>query len=117
VLIAGLRDLEADVVVIEPAVVPAADWDALVAALRTLGTSTVVVYTTLAAPAMRATVELARIGVRHIVLKGYDDSPRHFQSLFEALATELWRSQLYDRLLPRITALPGPVREAVGYLF
>ncbi|HEY0969675.1 MAG TPA: helix-turn-helix domain-containing protein [Gemmatimonadales bacterium] len=116
-LVAGLRELEADVVVLEPSVIPPAEWGDLVEGIRALGTSTVVVYTTLAPPAMRATVELARLGVRHIVLKGYDDSPRHFRSLFDALATELWRSQLYERLLPRLVVLPVPIQEGVAFLF
>lgn len=116
-LVTGLRELEADVVVIEPSVIPPSEWESLVEGIRSLGTSTVVVYTTLAPPAMRATVELARLGVRHIVLKGYDDSPRHFRSLFEGLATELWRSELHLLLMPHLAGLPVSIREAVGFLF
>ena len=116
-LIAAVRDAKADVIVLEPSAVPASQWGELLGLLGTAELSTLVVYTTLAPPAMRGTVELARLGVRHIVLKGYDDTPRHFRALFDALAAELWRSPLYDRVAPRLSTVPGRVRDAVAFLF
>lgn len=116
-LVTTLRDTAADVIVLEPSIVPPGEWPALLAFLQQTDIPTVVVYTTLAPPAMRATVELARLGVRHIVLKGYDDSPRTFRALFDALATEFWVSALHERLQPRLRPLPPRLREAVAYLF
>lgn len=116
-LVDAMRDAGADVLVLEPSAVPAAQWPELLDYLRGSDLPTVVVYTTLAPPAMLGTVELARLGVRHIVLKGYDDTPRHFRALFDLLAAELWRSPLHDRIAPLLSAVPGRVRDAVAYLF
>lgn len=116
-LVAGLEEVEADVIVLEPPTVPPSQWPELLTFLQRAGTPTVVVYTSITPPAMRATVELARLGVRHIVLKGYDDSPRHFRALFDALATEFWVSPLYQRLEARCRPLPPRIRDAVGFLF
>lgn len=116
-LVATMRESAADVIVLEPSIVPPAEWPSLLAFLKQTDVPTVVVYTTLAPPAMRATVELARLGVRHIVLKGYDDSPRTFRALFDTLATEYWDSALLARLRPRLRLLHPRAREAVSYLF
>ena len=116
-LLAAARAAGADVLVLEPSAIAPADWATLTDFLARAGTPTVVVYTTTTQPAMRATVELARLGVRHIVLKGYDDTPRNLRALFDALATEFWVSSLYGRLAPHWALLPTNVVEAVTYLF
>jgi len=116
-LVDGLRETSADVIVLEPSVVPASEWRELVAFLSQTELPTVVVYTTLAPAALRATLELARLGVRHIVIKGYDDTPRTFRALFEALATEFWSSTLFAQLEPRLRPLPPRLREAMAYLY
>jgi AraC-like DNA-binding protein len=107
----------ADVLVVEPASVSGPQWPALVDLLRQAGTPTVIVYTTITPPAMRATVELARVGIRHIILKGYDDTPRRFRALFDALASEYWASALYERLAAHWPELPPATRDAVLLLF
>ena len=116
-LLGAVRTAAPDVLVLEPSAVPTAEWGTLTEFLARAGTPTVVVYTTTTQPAMRATVELARLGVRHIVLKGYDDTPRNFRALFDALATEFWISTLHARLAPHWALLPANVAEAVAYLF
>ena len=116
-LISAVREAGADVFILEPSAVPPTQWDELLAYLRAAELPTVVVYTTLAPPAMLGTVELARLGVKHIVLKGYDDTPRHFRALFDLLSAELWRSPLHDRIAPMLDHLPGQVKDAVAYLF
>ena len=107
----------AEVLVVEPASVAGPQWPALVESLRQAGTPTVIVYTTITPPAMRATVELAAVGIRHVILKGYDDTPRRFRAVFDTLATEYWSSALHDRLAPHWTDLPATVRDAVALLF
>ena len=116
-VVGAVHAADADVLVLEPSIVPGGQWPDLLALLRQAGTPTVVVYTTITPPAMRATVELARLGIRHIVLKGYDDTPRHFRALFDALATEFWASVLFARLEPHWRELPPSVRDAVAFLF
>lgn len=116
-VVAAMREAGADVLVLEPGAVPVDQWPELLAYLRGSDLQTVVVYTTLAPPAMLGTVELARLGVRHIVLKGYDDTPRNFRALFDLLAAELWRSPLHDQVAPLLATVPGRVRDAVAYLF
>ncbi|HEU4628946.1 MAG TPA: helix-turn-helix transcriptional regulator [Gemmatimonadaceae bacterium] len=116
-LAAAIQQAHADVLVVEPSAVPSPQWPALLGLLRQEGMPAVVVYTTISPPAMRATVELARLGIRHIVLKGYDDSPRHFRALFDALASDFWASVLYQRLRPDWQELPLPVLDALAFLF
>ena len=116
-LLAAVRSTAVDVLVLEPSAVAPADWQTLTDFLAHAGTPTVVVYTTTTQPAMRATVELARLGVRHIVLKGYDDTPRNLRALFDALATEFWVSTLHARLEPHWARLPANVAEAITFLF
>ena len=116
-LVRAVQAAGAEVLVVEPAAVAEAQWPALVDLLRRDSTPTVIVYTTISPPAMRATVELARVGIRHIILKGYDDTPRHFRALFDALAAEYWSSTLGERLTPRWCELPRAVRDAISLLF
>jgi AraC-like DNA-binding protein len=116
-IVRAVQAAGAEVLVVEPAAVAEAQWPALVDLLRRNGTPTVIVYTTISPPAMRATVELARVGIRHIILKGYDDTPRHFRALFDALAAEYWSSVLGERLAPRWPDLPRAVRDAIAFLF
>jgi AraC-like DNA-binding protein len=116
-VVRAVQSAAADVLVVEPASVAGAQWPALVDLLRRAGTPTVVVYTTITPPAMRATVELARVGIRHIILKGYDDTPRRFRAVFDTLATEFWSSVLSQRLAPRCRELPLAARDAVALLF
>lgn len=116
-LAAAIQQSHADVLVVEPSAVPSPQWPALLGLLRQEGMPTVVVYTTINPPAMRATVELARLGIRHIVLKGYDDTPRNFRALFDALASDFWASVLYQRLRDDWHELPLPVLDALAFLF
>ena len=116
-LLGAVRASAVDVLVLEPSAVAPADWPTLTEFLARAGTPTVVVYTTTTQPAMRATVELARLGVRHIVLKGYDDTPRNLRALFDALATEFWVSTLHARLAAHWAQLPANIAEAVTFLF
>ena len=116
-LAAAVRQAAADVLVIEPGAVPTPQWPHLVELVQRASTPTVVVYTTTSPPAMRATVELARLGIRHIVLKGYDDTPRHLRALFDALSAEFWTSGLHLRLAPHLSEVPAGVRDAVAFLF
>ena len=116
-LVDGLRETSADVIVLEPSMVPPGEWRELVRWVQQAEVPTVVIYTTLAPAALRATLELARLGVRHIVLKGYDDTPRTFRALFEALATEFWSSALFAQLEPRLRPLPPRLRDAMAYLY
>ena len=66
---------------------------------------------------VRATVELAAVGIRHVILKGYDDTPRRFRAVFDTLATEYWSSALHERLAARWIDLPASIRDAVALLF
>ena len=116
-LVRAVHAAAGDVLVLEPATVPSAQWPSLLEFLRRAGTPTVIVYTTITPPAMRATVELARLGIRHIILKGYDDTPRHFRELFDALATEFWSSVLYQRLAGHWHDAPSGMRDALAFLF
>jgi AraC-like DNA-binding protein len=116
-IVHAVHAASADVLVLEPATVPSAQWPSLLEFLRRAGTPTVIVYTTITPPAMRATVELARLGIRHIILKGYDDTPRHLRAMFDALSAEYWSSILAERLADHWHDLPAAIRDAIAFLF
>ena len=113
-----LRRRPVDVVILEPSRAAPADISILLDLQAHHPAVPVVVYTTITAPAMRATVELARFGVRYVVFRGFDDSPRRFRALLEDLSGDSWRSTLYaSSVAPRLARVPTPIVRAVDRLF
>ena len=84
-LVALVRQRPVDVVVIDPRSDGGPELAPLHALMERYPTLPVVVYTTLAPETMRITVELAKRGMRHVVLRGFDDEPRRFRELLERL--------------------------------
>ena len=84
-LIAAVRRRPVDVVVIDPRAGGIAELGPLHELLERYPSLPVVVYTALAPETLRQTVELAQRGVRHVVLRGFDDEPRRFRELLERL--------------------------------
>ncbi|MFN2397320.1 MAG: helix-turn-helix domain-containing protein [Gemmatimonadaceae bacterium] len=85
----------ADVVVIEPTQLFRFDLADVRTLLAVHTDVPVVIYTSVSSVAMRGTVEFARVGIRHLVIKGLDDSPRRFAALLEELAAGTWESPLF----------------------
>lgn len=87
-LITVVRRRPVDVVVIDPRTERGTEFGPLYELMERYATVPVVVYTALAAETMRQAVELAQRGVRHVVLRGFDDDPRRFRDLLERLPAQ-----------------------------
>lgn len=112
-----LRERTVDVVVLEPSPLRDDELRALVELIARHPATPVVVYTLVNASAMRATIELARVGARQVVLKGFDDTPRRFRALLEELGDAEWRSELWKWVAERVAHTPARVENAVARLF
>ncbi|MEJ7810790.1 MAG: AraC family transcriptional regulator [Gemmatimonadaceae bacterium] len=77
----------------------------------------IVLYTTLTAAAVQATVELAGFGVRHVVLRGFDDEPRTFRGLLDRVPAYAMSDEVLAALSPKLVALPAALVRAIERLF
>jgi len=77
----------------------------------------VVVYTGLSPATMKAVVQLARVGVEHVVLNRFDDEPRRFRDLLEGVPGHALAEQMLRELAEPLAALPIQVSRAVEQLF
>lgn len=112
-----LQERTVDVVVLEPVPLREEELRSLVELVARHPATPVVVYTLVTAAAMRATVELARVGARQVVFKGFDDSPRRFRALLEELGDAAWSSALWAWVALRLAHTPARVERAVERLF
>jgi AraC-like DNA-binding protein len=112
-----LQERSVDVVVLEPCPLREDELRALIELVARHPATPVVVYTFVTPLAMRATVELARVGARQVVFKGFDDSPRRFRALLEELGDAAWSSALWSWVAARLAHTPARVERAVERLF
>jgi AraC-like DNA-binding protein len=77
----------------------------------------VVVYAVLAPEMLKGTVELARSGVQHVVLRGFDDEPRRLRELLERLPARQLDEIVLERLRPHLEAAPALLRRAITKMF
>ena len=80
-----IRTHPVDVAIIDPradGTMRTAELQALMSQYQSLP---VVVYTSLTPDTLKATLELAKYGVQHVVLRGFDDEPRRFRELLSDL--------------------------------
>ena len=77
----------------------------------------VVVYTALSPATMKAVVQLAKVGVEHVVLNRFDDEPRRFRDLLEGVPGHALAEQMLGQLAQPLAALPVQVSRAVEQLF
>ena len=100
---------------------PAADGQVRVAELQQLirqfPSVPVVVYTALSPATMKAVVQLARVGVEHVVLNRFDDEPRRFRDLLEGVPGHALADQILRQLADPLAALPIQVSRAVEQLY
>jgi AraC-like DNA-binding protein len=116
-LAAAVRSHPSDVVVVDPRDGGGMRIDALGSLLARYPSLPVVVYTMLSPEAMRASVELAKFGVHHVVLRGYDDEPRRFRTLLERLPAYALSEQVLAGLAVRLECAPPALLRAVERLF
>jgi AraC-like DNA-binding protein len=84
---------------------------------RCFPTLPVVVYTTLRPDTMRATVELAKRGLQHVVLYKFDDDPRRFRELLERQPAYAMSEVVLARLAEPLAELPPSLARAIVRLF
>ena len=100
---------------------PAADGHVKVGELeqlkREFPSVPMVVYTALSPATMKAVVQLARVGLEHVVLNRFDDEPRRFRDLLEGVPGHALAEQMLGQLATPLAALPIQVSRAVEQLF
>jgi AraC-like DNA-binding protein len=112
-----LREEAVDLLVADPA----ADGQVKVAELqyliRQFPSVPVLVYTALSPATMKAVVQLAKVGVEHVVLNRFDDEPRRFRDLLEGVPAHALADQMLRQLAEPLARLPIQVGRAVEQLF
>jgi AraC-like DNA-binding protein len=112
-----LQEQVVDLVVADPAAdgwVKVAELQQLI---RQFPSVPVVVYTALSPATMKAVVQLAKVGVEHVVLNRFDDEPRRFRELLEGVPAHALADQMLRQLAEPLAGLPIQVSRAVEQLF
>lgn len=112
-----VRTRPVDVVIVDPRAGGTVQIDEVRALLHRYPTLPVVVYTSLTPETLKATVELARCGIHHVVLRGFDDEPVRFRELIERLPAHRLSDIVMRGLEPRLEGAPQLLRRAIGRLF
>jgi AraC-like DNA-binding protein len=76
-----------------------------------------IAYTTVSPDAVRACARLATHGVRHVVLRGYDDDPASFRALLEGVQGDALADAVLALLEPTLSELPAGTATAIETLF
>lgn len=113
----ALRRAAVDAVVLDPMSDGAVHVADVLALRDRHPTLPIVVYTTLHPAVMRATVELARNGIEHMVLHRFDDEPRRFLDLIERLPGYALADRLMEQLRPELRRLPLVLSRTVEKMF
>jgi AraC-like DNA-binding protein len=112
-----LRVFPADIAIVDPELVSGQALLELLAVLDRHVSVHVVSYTTVSPAAMRAQMQFALRGHRHLVLKGFDDAPAQFRTYLEDLRGDALGEILLAQLRPALERLPTPVSRAIEELF
>ncbi|HTA73703.1 MAG TPA: AraC family transcriptional regulator [Gemmatimonadaceae bacterium] len=111
-----LRVIAADIAIVDPEFASQALLE-LLAVLDKHVSVHVVSYTTVSPAAMRAQMQFALRGHRHLVLMGFDDGPVQFRTYLEDLRGDALGEILLAQLRPALERLPTPVSRAIEELF
>jgi AraC-like DNA-binding protein len=91
--------------------------DAILAILDEFPSVPVILYSQLSPNTIQATVDLARAGVRHVVLYRYDDNPKRFLELLESEPGAAFAQMLLKRLDPPLLKMGISVKRGVERMF
>ena len=116
-LLLAIRERPVDLVVLDPRTSGGLELGQARELLARHPTLPVVVYTTLAADSMQATVMLAKLGVQHVVLRGFDDEPRRFRQMIDQLPATQLSDSVLQHVLPQLHDAPVLFVRAVTKLF
>jgi AraC-like DNA-binding protein len=122
--VASVADLEIvirtrpiDVVVVDPQVPGRANLAALGTLFAKYPAVPVIAYASVSAEAMHGVLTLAVFGVRHVVLRGYDDQPAAFRATVDRARADTVSASLLERIAAARARLPGPLDAAITILF
>jgi AraC-like DNA-binding protein len=122
--VASVADLEVvirtrpiDVVVVDPQALGHTNIPTLGTLLAKYPALPVIAYVSVSAEGMRGSLALAAFGVRHVVLRGYDDQPAAFRATVDRARADTVSASLLERLAPARAKLPGPLDAAITILF
>ena len=122
--VASVADLELvirtrpiDVVVVDPQVPGPASLAGLGTLLAKYPAVPVIAYVSVSAEGMRGSLALAEFGLRHVVLRGYDDQPAAFRATVDRARADTVSASLLERLAAARARLPGPLDAAIWILF
>ena len=112
-----VRRRPVDLIVADPRAEGAVRLEELRTLIRNFPSLPIVIYTILAPETMGATVELAKLGVRHVVLRNFDDEPRRFRDLLERQPAYVMSDQVLASLARPLGTVPAELARAVERLF
>ncbi|MDB4881625.1 MAG: AraC family transcriptional regulator [Gemmatimonadetes bacterium] len=112
-----LRASDVDVLVVDPSIQDGRWGRAVEEVIGAYPALPVIVYTTLTPSAMRQVVQLARVGIRHVVLNRFDDEPRRFLDLIERAPSHPLAELLLRELSVPLGVLPVALTRAIEQLF
>ncbi len=116
-LVEAVRLRPIDAVVLDPRAEGTIETDEVRRLIAHYPTLPVVVYTLLTPEVLRATVELANLGIRHLILRGFDDEPRRVRELLERLPAQQLSDIALQGLASHLDAAPPMLRRAIAKLF
>jgi AraC-like DNA-binding protein len=111
-----LRMGDADLLIVDPAVHGGLVAEAIEEIIARHTLLPVVVYTTLAPASMRHVMQLARLGVQHVVLNRFDDEPRRFLELIERVPAHPVAELMLRELAEPLRSMPVVLARAVEQL-
>ena len=113
----AIRERPVDLVVLDPRTSGGLELGQARELLARHPTLPVVIYTTLAADSMQATVMLAKLGVQHVILRGFDDEPHRFRQLLVQLPAARLSDSVLRHVLPHVHDAPVLFVRAITKLF
>ncbi len=116
-LLLAIRERPVDLVILDPRTSGGLELGQARELLARHPTLPVVIYTTLAPDSMQATVMLAKLGVQHVVLRGFDDEPRRFRQMLQQLPAARLSNSVLQHVLPHIQDAPVLFVRAITRLF
>ena len=116
-LLLAIQERPVDLVVLDPRTSGGLELGQARELLARHPTLPVVIYTTLAADSMQATVMLAKLGVQHVVLRGFDDEPRRFRQMLDQLPAARLSDSVLRHVLPHLHDAPVLFVRAIVRLF
>lgn len=112
-----IRRKPVSVVVLDPAADGTMNVDAVAGLLKRYPSLPLIAYVTLHAPQFSAVAHLGRLGLKEVVLKGFDDAPEGFKERVERAEGNALTHDVIEGLRDRLDQLPRQLAAAVEKLF